>query len=182
MGRRVRQLCQQKPLPPGIAPGSLFAPPGLLSQADDGPNSRERIFSVRRTFFGFLYRSQKPGCGFPPIRLVGVFSLATGVLLDYAKGNKHRHELRLLWKRLDLFKPGDLALADRGFCNYVLLALLPLRAVAALFRLHRRRPADLRKACVFRSYSDSDFGVIRTPIPKSIRTPISGAIRTGVSV
>ena len=36
--------------------------------------------------------------------------------------------------------------------------------------------------CVFRSYSDSDFGVIRTPNPTSIRTAISVAIRTGVSV
>ncbi len=36
--------------------------------------------------------------------------------------------------------------------------------------------------CVFRSYSDSDFGVIRTPIPKLIRTAIPAAIRTGVSV
>ena len=76
-------------------------------------------------------RSQKPGCGFPLIRLVGVFSLATGVLLDYAKGNKHHHELRLLWKLLDSFKPGDLAVADRGFCSYVLLALLLLRGVAS---------------------------------------------------
>jgi hypothetical protein len=32
---------------------------------------------------------QKPGCGFPLMKLVGVFSLASGVLLDYAKGNKH---------------------------------------------------------------------------------------------
>ena len=237
LGRRVRQLRQQSlcHLELLLAP---FLLPGLLSQADEGPNSRDRIFSVRRTFFGFLYqvlkpdtscreivrqiqalfalheagrvdentsaycqarkrlpldrlcrvrvavaaagekmaqlwyglrpklidgttvsapdtrknqraypqsRAQKPGCGFPLIRLVGVFSLATGVLLDYAKGNKHQHELRLLWKLLEGFKPGDLAVADRGFCNYVLLALLPLRGVAALFRLHQRRPADLRK-------------------------------------
>ena len=67
------------------------------------------------------------------------------MLLDHAKGNKHQHELRLLWKLLDGFKPGDLAVADRGFCSYVLLALLPLRGVAALFRLHQRRPADLRQ-------------------------------------
>ena len=76
---------------------------------------------------------------------MGVFSLATGVLLDYAKGNKHQHELRLLWNLLDQFKPGDLAVADRGFCSYVLLALLLRRGVASLFRLHQRRPADLRK-------------------------------------
>jgi len=237
LGRRVHHLCEQSlcHLELLLAP---FLPPGLLSQAEEGPNSRERIFSVRRTFFGFLYqvlkpgtscreivrqvqalfalhdggqvdenssaycqarkrlsldtlcrvrvalaaagekaaqlwyglrpkvidgttvsapdtlknqraypqsRSQKPGCGFPLIRLVGVFSMATGVLLSYAKGNKHQHELRLLWKLIDCFKPGDLAVADRGFCNYVLLAWLSLRGVAALFRLHQRRPDDLRR-------------------------------------
>lgn len=169
-----------------------YLPPGLLAPADEGPNSRERVFSCRRTFWSFLYqvlhpgcpcrkvvrhvraffkqhglghvdpgtsaycqarlrlpldtlrrlrhgvaghverllpnaqrdwlglhpklidgttlcapdtaknqraypqsRSQKPGCGFPLLKLVGVFSLASGVLLDYAKGNKHQHELAL---------------------------------------------------------------------------------------
>lgn len=214
-----------------------FLPPGLLSQADEGLNSRDRAFNVRRTFFGFLYqvlkpgctcreivrqiqalfalhnqhgldegtsaycqarkrllldqlarvraavaaagekladlwhglrpklidgtmitlpdtqenqkeypqsRNQKPGCGFPLMKLVGVFSLATGVLLDYAKGNKHQSELRLLNGLLDHFKPGDLVLADRGFCSYVLLALLLQRGVHSLMRLHHSRPADLR--------------------------------------
>ena len=229
---RQQSLCHLEKL---LAP---FLPPGLLSQADEGPNSRERIFSVRRTFFGFLYQvlnpkcpcrqivrqiqalfglhdqgqvdesnsaycqarkrlpldslcrvrvgvaaagektaalwhglrpklvdattvslpdtrknqraypqssAQKPGCGFPLLRLLGVFSLSTGVLLDYAKSNKHQHEVRLLWGMLDLFKTGDLAIADRGFCSYVLMALLLLRQVSCLLRLHRRRPADLRK-------------------------------------
>ena len=90
-------------------------------------------------------RSQKPGCGFPLMRLLGVFSLSTGVLLDYAKGNQHQSELRLLKGLLDQFKPGDLAVADRGFCTYVLLALLHLRGIAGLFRLHQARPTDLRK-------------------------------------
>jgi hypothetical protein len=87
---------------------------------------------------------QKPGCGFPLLKLVGVFSLASGALLDYAKGNKHQHELNLLHRLLAQFKAGDLALADRGFSSYTLLALLSLRDAHGLFRLHQRRPADLR--------------------------------------
>jgi hypothetical protein len=89
-------------------------------------------------------RSQKPGCGFPLMKIVGIFSLSTGVLLDYAKGNKHQHELRLLYKLLDHFKPNDLALADRGFSSYVLMAMLFLRNVRCLFRLHQSRPTDFR--------------------------------------
>jgi hypothetical protein len=237
MGRRVHHLRQQSLLHLDLLI-SPFLPPGLLSQADEGPNSRDRIYNVRRTFFGFLYQvlnpdcpcrqivrqiqalfalnnagrvdegtgayctarkrlpletlqrlraatagatekaaqlwrglcpkvidgttvslpdtkenqrnypqpgGQKPGCGFPLLKLVGVFSLSTGALLDYAKGNKRQHELRLLQGLLDSFGPRDLALGDRGFCSYVLLALLWLRQVMSVFRLHQRRPADLRK-------------------------------------
>ena len=72
-------------------------------------------------------REQKPGCGFPFMKIVGVFSLATGSLLDYAKGNQHQHELGLLQRLLDTFKAGDLVLADRGFSTYALMALLWLR-------------------------------------------------------
>src|SRR5208337_4737876 len=63
--------------------------------------------------------SQKEGCGFPLIKLVGLFSLASGALLACKTGNKHRHELQLfraLWKHL---KKGDIFLADRLFCDYV---------------------------------------------------------------
>jgi hypothetical protein len=88
---------------------------------------------------------QKPGCGFPLLKLVGVFSLATGALLDYAKGNKHQHELNLLQKLMAQFNAGDLVLADRGFNSYTLLALLLGRGAYGLFRLHQRRPADLRQ-------------------------------------
>ena len=237
LGRRVQHLRRQS-LPHLELLLDSFVPPGLLSQADEGPNSRDRVYTVRRTFFGFLHQvlnpdcpcrqvvrqiqalfalhqgaavdggtsaycqarsrlpwdilprlrcaaasqaekaaqpwrglrvkvidgtttslpdtlknqraypqpgGQKPGCGFPLLKLVGVFSLSTGALLDYAKGNKHQHELTLLQKLLGQFKAGDLALADRGFCTYTLLALLLGRGVHSLLRLHQARPADLRK-------------------------------------
>jgi hypothetical protein len=89
--------------------------------------------------------SQQPGCGFPLLKLVGVFCLATGALLDYAKGNKHQHELNLFKGLRTHFKAGDLALADRGLSSYWLLALLIQQAVHCLFRLHQARPADLRR-------------------------------------
>ena len=67
--------------------------------------------------------SQKPGGGFPWLKSVGLFSLTRGVLLDYVKGNKPHPELALLRQRLDPFKPRDLAVADRGFSSYGLIAL-----------------------------------------------------------
>jgi hypothetical protein len=53
--------------------------------------------------------------------------------------------LGLLHRLLDQFKPGDLVLADRGFSCYTLLALLWLKKVPALFRLHQARGGDLRR-------------------------------------
>jgi hypothetical protein len=237
LGRRVQHLRQQS-LDQWELLLQPLLPPGLLAQADEGLNSRQRVYSVRRTFFGFLSQvlkpdtscrevvrqiqallalqdqgpvdentsaycqarkrlplerlcrarvaiaaagekmarlwhglrpkvidgtslsmpdtkknqraypqsaRQKPGCGFPWLRLVGVFSLSTGLLLDYAKGNKHQSELRLLRGLLEGFRHGDLAIADRGFSCYVLLALLWRRGVASLFRLHQSRVADGRK-------------------------------------
>src|SRR6266487_4036880 len=51
LGRRVEHLRQQSlaPLEQLLGP---WLPPGLLSQNDQGPNSRDRIYSVRRTLFG----------------------------------------------------------------------------------------------------------------------------------
>jgi len=89
--------------------------------------------------------SQRPGCGFPFLKLVGLFSLSTGSLLGYVTGNKHQAELPLFYKLWNWLKPGDLLLADRGFASYVVLALLERLGVPCLFRLHQARPADLRK-------------------------------------
>lgn len=241
LGRRLQQPRSQNFFRLQPLFGSLI-PPGLLAQAEEGPNSRERTFSLARTFWLFLSqvlnpgtacrevvrqlralfllhnlgpvdegtaayclarkrlpmdtlvrlrqsaaahaqkllplaqqlwyglrpvladgtglsladtaenqraypqsRSQKPGCGFPLLKIVGLFSLSSGALLDYAKGNKHRHELSLLCKLLEQFKPGDLLVADRGFCSYALIALLLVRGVGSLFRLHQRRPIDWRQ-------------------------------------
>jgi hypothetical protein len=88
--------------------------------------------------------SQKPGCGFPLLKLTGLFSLASGALLGYAKGNKHLAELPLLFRLRKRFASGDLLLGDRGFCSYVLMALLEMMGVACLLRLHQARPHDLR--------------------------------------
>src|SRR5205809_8017926 len=59
LGKRVQFLRQQNLL----HLDKLFAPllpAGLLSQAEEGPNGRDRIYSVRRTFFGFLYQVLNP--------------------------------------------------------------------------------------------------------------------------
>jgi len=90
--------------------------------------------------------TQKPGCGFPVMHLVVLFSLASGALLEVAMGNLHQHDLRLFALLWETFRAGDILLGDRGFGDYVTLARLPLQGVDVVARLHARRKVDFRKA------------------------------------
>ena len=88
--------------------------------------------------------SQKPGCGFPMMKLVGLFCLASGALLEVVRGTLRVHESQLfrhLWPHLNA---GDVLLADRGFCSFFSLSSLQERGVDGLMRLHQRRRVDFR--------------------------------------
>lgn len=90
-------------------------------------------------------RNQKPGCGFPLVKLVSFFSLGSGALLHCAEGNLRKHELtlaRTLWARL---ATGDVVLGDRGFCSYIDLSEIRRLGADAVMRLHQARRADFRQ-------------------------------------
>lgn len=87
---------------------------------------------------------QKPGCGFPVVKLVACFGLASGALLDWVEGPLREHDCRLLLKLLSVFKKGDVVLADRGFSSYASLATLLARGVDAVMRVHHFRKLDWR--------------------------------------
>jgi Transposase DDE domain len=92
-------------------------------------------------------RSQKPGLGFPIARILVVFSLAVGTVLEAALGRhegKQTSELALLRLVIDQFQAGDIVLGDRFFCSYWVIAELRRRGVDVVFRLHQRRTADFR--------------------------------------
>jgi putative transposase len=92
-------------------------------------------------------RSQAPGLGFPIARLVVVFSLAVGTVLDAAMGpyrGKQTGELALLRMVIGEFRPGDIVLADRLYCSYWAIATLKARGVDVVMRLHQRRRSDFR--------------------------------------
>jgi hypothetical protein len=87
---------------------------------------------------------QKPGLGFPLMKLVGLFSLGSGALLEYATGNLHVHESQLFRQLWPSLEKGDVILADRGFCSYAAIASLLQRGVDSVMRLHAMRKADFR--------------------------------------
>ncbi|HMB06261.1 MAG TPA: IS4 family transposase [Isosphaeraceae bacterium] len=92
--------------------------------------------------------SQAPGVGFPIARLLVVFSLAVGTVLEATLGpyqGKQTSELALLRQILDQFQPGDIVLADRFFGSYWVIAALQARGVEIVVRLHQARKADFRR-------------------------------------
>jgi len=87
---------------------------------------------------------QKPGCGFPVVKLAACFCLASGALLEWVEGTLKEHDFRLLQKLLPAFKNGDVVLADRGFSSFPSLATLLARGVDAVMRVHQFRKLDWR--------------------------------------
>jgi hypothetical protein len=93
-------------------------------------------------------KTQTPGVGFPILRILVVFSLAVGTVLEAAVGpyqGKRTSELALLRPLGDRFQPGDIVLADRFFCSYGVIAALQARGVDVVVRLHQCRRADFRR-------------------------------------
>ncbi|GIW96698.1 MAG: hypothetical protein KatS3mg111_0031 [Pirellulaceae bacterium] len=91
--------------------------------------------------------AQQPGIGFPIARFVTVISLATACVIDAAmtkyKG-KQTGETALLRQLLHCFSPGDIAVADRFYGNYWMIALLIRCGADVCFRKHQKRHTDFR--------------------------------------
>lgn len=170
--RQARALCQNAglPLPPNTdspycqARGSL--PLERLQEIHDGLCAEaQRGVAVKELWCGHQVlvvdgssvtaqdtpanqktfpqqKVQKFGCGFPIIRLVALLSLATGMLTAWASGPWLSHEVGLFQTLWDALNPGEVLLADRGFCNWGLLAQCLQRDVHAVFRVKGVRRAD----------------------------------------
>lgn len=94
--------------------------------------------------------TQKPGLGFPLVRMVAVLSLSCAVVLGLAAGpyaGKRSGETALFRKLIDedgVLEAGDILLADRYYASYWMIALLSQKGVDSLFRQHQKRSSDFR--------------------------------------
>jgi hypothetical protein len=86
--------------------------------------------------------AQKPGCGFPAVKLLGLLDLATGMIVHLAMMCLNVHEMSQLGGLHGMLRAGDVLLADRGFCSFMHVAMLLKSSVDAVFRIHQRQIVD----------------------------------------
>lgn len=85
---------------------------------------------------------QRKGCGFPVMKVVACFCLASGVLQKWVETELKRHESRILKEFISFFNPGDVVLTDRGFSSYGNLASLFREGIDSVMRVHQMKKLD----------------------------------------
>jgi len=85
--------------------------------------------------------NQKKGCGFPVIKLVGLFCLRSGRMIKHAFASWKQSEHTLARQLVGWVKKGEVLLADCGFCGWGLIALFQRKGVDVVMRTHHRRKA-----------------------------------------
>jgi hypothetical protein len=89
--------------------------------------------------------AQKPGCGFPVAHLLILFHAGSGMLQKILTAPMRTHDLADAWRMHPELAPGDVLLADRGFCSFAHLAMLQTSGLFGVFRLHQKTIVSFRK-------------------------------------
>jgi hypothetical protein len=92
--------------------------------------------------------AQKPGLGFPIVRMVGLLSLAAGSCTDYAIGpyqGKGTGETSLFSRLIQSLGKQDLLLADRYYTSYANFVLLTRQGTPLVFRQRSAVKIDFRR-------------------------------------
>ena len=90
-------------------------------------------------------KSQKPGIGFPIMRAVGLISLATGAVVDFAfakSAGKGTGESSLLRSMLDTLNRGDVLVADKYYPSFFTVCALQQRGIDIVSVSHHQRNVD----------------------------------------
>ena len=93
-------------------------------------------------------KSQKPGVGLPIARVVAILSLATACVMDVALGpyaGKQTGEPALLRELFGRLGTDDIAVTDRYYCSFMMIALLLAQGTHVCARKHQRRHSDFRR-------------------------------------
>jgi hypothetical protein len=112
-----RWLCQGRPVK--VVDGSSFLMPDTKANQQEYPQADP----------------ERPGLGFPIVRVLVIFSLAVGTVLEAAirpYHGKSTGELAMLRELSDTLQAQDIVLGDKGFCSYAHVAWLHERGIDAV--------------------------------------------------
>lgn len=138
------------------APGSRLLQ-GRPLKIVDGTSLRLPDTPANRAAFPPV-RNQHCRLGFPLVKMVAIFSAASGAILGRAVARFDQSENRLLKSLRDVLRKGDVLMGDRHFGYYALAAWLQGLGADLLARVptHSRR-VDFRKACKRLGHRDARF-------------------------
>lgn len=108
--------------------------------------------------------SQKPGLGFPILRMVVVICGASAAVLQKAIGPCQgfgSSEIFLLRQLLNHFTSGDVVLFDRYYCSFSIIVALRHKDADVVARRHQRRRTNYRGA---KKLAPNDY-LVRWPRP-----------------
>lgn len=90
--------------------------------------------------------SQQAGCGFPIARMVVMFCLITGMVLEMYLAPVNLSERRLFQFLYQVLADGTIVLGDRGCCSYAEIAILAaVYHSDSVFRIHQGKQVDFRR-------------------------------------
>ncbi|MCA9119954.1 MAG: IS4 family transposase [Planctomycetaceae bacterium] len=93
-------------------------------------------------------RTQTRGVGLPIARAVAILSLATACVMDAAYGpysGKETGESALMRTLLGSLSKGDIAVMDRYYCSFWMIAMLLSQGTQVCARKHHLRHSDFRR-------------------------------------
>jgi hypothetical protein len=87
---------------------------------------------------------QAKGCGFPVMHLLALFDAATGFLISVVTAPLRTHDMALMSRVHPEMDEGDILVGDRACCSFANLAMLSVRRMFGLFRVHQKQIVDFR--------------------------------------
>lgn len=113
-------------------------------------------------------KAQARGCGFPIMRLVVVFAMSTGVVLETAMGKyrgKLTHEVSLFREIDACIEEDDVFVADRAYAGWFDMARLIGRGAHVVVRKHQMRKSDFRTGTRY-GKDDHSIHLLKPPRPE----------------
>lgn len=139
---------------------------GLRPYLVDGSSTMAPDTADSQKAFGQPHGCKK-GCGLPVPKVLGLFDAFTGLVVEALCFPLYTHEQSKVWQLHPLLQAGDLLVGDRGFCSFVHLALLSLRGMHGLFRMHQKQIVDFRPYRKHRRQYAQGCRVTGRPMPRS---------------